>query len=637
MSGKLGSPQPPKDGQALPTVTDILAAANMRRLLDAYRSLAPLTIGGPSSTSLETPGTPLSTRPPPDPRILRKFAHYPWAMAGPVFPLPGAVPGPGPGAVLQGREERRRHHSDGIPPPSPVFSAKDKDSSSLRETLLDGQKISCFNVGGEDRLCLTQLLQLVLHDLPLARIHQACDELQIFCSTCSPTQLAKLKLARVLPISAAQCGLITKSDAERLCSLLLQEPLSQKPTGSGGSPPPPSSPAVSPPRTVDPTSFRVLHRCFGECVGLLHPGSCTGPAARCIECTECQAFLSPQKFVSHSHQQQETRTCHWGFDSQNWPAYIQVCEDYSEDEGDKHREDLAAIKKRFQLNKAKRKWAEADTDEVKRSRQEDDPEVGVGFRGYEPPPGLPGPSLRHSSEMSNSPFPDPQPAPHNQVFLNNMGFPFPQPEKVGFPPFDPRPFYLQWASNPLANPYLQNMRPPCPPAPYLHSLAQFHNLKALATKTILEQQNLAKTLLQASIHSPPNYEALLKKQKSSEVSESGQCGSGGGAVAPPTAHAPVPPEEGPAISEFVVSVSAVLETTGVDHASKARVMGVVNRLVDRLHRVEEEKDSATLQLKAFAGMEERMCRLEKELEDRNVTKEDSVEQPSYESSRKQQT
>ena len=41
MSGKLASPQPPKDGQALPTVTDILAAANMRRLLDAYRSLAP--------------------------------------------------------------------------------------------------------------------------------------------------------------------------------------------------------------------------------------------------------------------------------------------------------------------------------------------------------------------------------------------------------------------------------------------------------------------------------------------------------------------------------------------------------------------------------------------------------------------
>ena len=55
--------------------------------------------------------------------------------------------------------------------------------------------------------------------------------------------------------------------------------------------------------------------------------------------------------------------------------------------------------------------------------------------------------------------------------------------------------------------------------------------------------------------------------------------------------------DGPQLSEFVVSVSAVLETTGVDHAAKSRVMNVVNRLVDRLHRAEEEKDSATLQLK----------------------------------------
>ena len=35
----------------------------------------------------------------------------------------------------------------------------------------------------------------------------------------------------------------------------------------------------------------------------------------------------------------------------------------------------------------------------------------------------------------------------------------------------------------------------------LQSLAQFHNLKALATKTLLEQQTIAKTLLQASLQS----------------------------------------------------------------------------------------------------------------------------------------
>ena len=107
---------------------------------------------------------------------------------------------------------------------------------------------------------------------------QACDDLQIFCSSCTPTQLASLKLARVLPISATQCGLITKSDAERLCTLLLA-PTQRSPLSSP--PPPPYSPTVSPPRG-DQTQFRVQHRCFGECVGILHPQSYTSPGAKCI-------------------------------------------------------------------------------------------------------------------------------------------------------------------------------------------------------------------------------------------------------------------------------------------------------------------------------------------------------------------
>jgi len=60
------------------------------------------------------------------------------------------------------------------------------------------------------------------------------------------------------------------------------------------------------------------------------------------------------------------------------------------------------------------------------------------------------------------------------------------------------------------------------------------------------------------------------------------------------------------------------------------VMSVVNRLVDRLTRAEEEKDTANLQLK---GMEEKVAKLEKELEDRIVDKNDeSGEVPLYESS-----
>ena len=54
----------------------------------------------------------------------------------------------------------------------------------------------------------------------------------------------------------------------------------------------------------------------------------------------------------------------------------------------------------------------------------------------------------------------------------------------------------------------------------------------------------------------------------------------------------------PALSEFHVSVSAVLEnTSGLDHLAKSRVMSVVSRLVDKLHRTEAERDTATLQLK----------------------------------------
>ena len=44
---------------------------------------------------------------------------------------------------------------------------------------------------------------------------------QIYCSTCTPEQMDVLKNSAIIPISASQCGLITKSDAERLVSMLL--------------------------------------------------------------------------------------------------------------------------------------------------------------------------------------------------------------------------------------------------------------------------------------------------------------------------------------------------------------------------------------------------------------------------------
>ena len=71
--------------------------ANMKRLLEAYRSLAPLTIGGPSSTSLETTNptpAPLPGRPLSDPRLMKKFAPYHFLM-GPMMPPGGLHSQPG--------------------------------------------------------------------------------------------------------------------------------------------------------------------------------------------------------------------------------------------------------------------------------------------------------------------------------------------------------------------------------------------------------------------------------------------------------------------------------------------------------------------------------------------------------------
>lgn len=91
------------------------------------------------------------------------------------------------------------------------------------ETRLEGQRIACFIVGGEPRLCLPQVLNSVLRQKDITEINGAWDELQINCSLCTTEQLNSLKAQpAILPRTAASCGLITKSDAQRLCSSLLR-------------------------------------------------------------------------------------------------------------------------------------------------------------------------------------------------------------------------------------------------------------------------------------------------------------------------------------------------------------------------------------------------------------------------------
>lgn len=228
------------------------------------------------------------------------------------------------------------------PPPFPIqqlpiLTTPDQSRSELSETVLEGETISCFVVGGEKRLCLPQVLNSVLREFSLFQINQVCEELQIFCSRCNPEQLEVLKVTGILPMNAPSCGLITKTDAERLSSALLHRSggLVIKATGCH----------------EGAFSFKVYHECFGKCKGVCTPELYTDSNAHCIECVECHGMFSPQKFVCHVHRFRENRTCHWGFDSSNWRSYLLIAKDQEEHE--KLSEVLEKFKERHDITASK--------------------------------------------------------------------------------------------------------------------------------------------------------------------------------------------------------------------------------------------------------------------------------------------
>ncbi|KAI3369965.1 hypothetical protein L3Q82_024770 [Scortum barcoo] len=212
----------------------------------------------------------------------------------------------------------------------PLFIPSDR-STERCETVLEREHISCFVVGGEKRLCLPQILNSVLRDFSLQQINSVCDDLHIYCSRCTADQLEILKVVGILPFSAPSCGLITQTDAERLCNALIY----------GGTYPPHCNKELGSlelERTEK--SFKVYHECFGRCKGLFVPELYTGPGAACIQCLDCRLMFPPHKFVVHSHKRLENRTVHWGFDSANWRAYVLLDPDYTGKEEKGHLEQL---------------------------------------------------------------------------------------------------------------------------------------------------------------------------------------------------------------------------------------------------------------------------------------------------------
>ncbi|VDQ06849.1 unnamed protein product [Trichobilharzia regenti] len=264
------------------------------------------------------------------------------------------------------------------------LSVEPQDTGTLVPSLIDGEVIMGFNVWGEKRLCLPHLFRFVLHDVDLQIIDKACTKLQIACTTCTPAQLSLLHSRQILPRTVGSCGLIRKSDAERLTkyirhqsmcleggvnseenTLLSKSPVNvhtkdeyegntckdqrqmspasstdtTKSTNSLGNKPSSFSLSSSDRldsgqdenqpeygcKNIESNVIPVIHECFGRQLGLIYPDLYKEPYSKCIKCVTCCRYFSPEQFVGHTHTVTEVDNLnHWGFDSTNWRCYLRL-------------------------------------------------------------------------------------------------------------------------------------------------------------------------------------------------------------------------------------------------------------------------------------------------------------------------
>ena len=128
------------------SVSELLAAHNMRRLLDAYRTLAPLTIGGPSSTTLES--SPRQLNPGPRNQDSGAFKKFPWMFSPPAgsgrrrhsscgggYPPPSLLLSPPPSHLLPGEPGQPGQQIPVLPGQQiPVLSQRDRESSRFKHS-----------------------------------------------------------------------------------------------------------------------------------------------------------------------------------------------------------------------------------------------------------------------------------------------------------------------------------------------------------------------------------------------------------------------------------------------------------------------------------------------------------------------
>ncbi|XP_037707446.1 uncharacterized protein LOC119563427 isoform X2 [Drosophila subpulchrella] len=151
----------------------------------------------------------------------------------------------------------------------------------VSSVLLYGVPIVSLFIEGQERLCLAQISNTLLKQFSYNEIHNRRVALGITCVQCTPVQLEILRRAGAMPVSSRRCGMITRREAERLCKSFLGD--------------------NTPPRLPDDFAFNVQHKCAWGCRGSFLPSRYNSSRAKCIKCSYCGMFFSPNKFIFHSH------------------------------------------------------------------------------------------------------------------------------------------------------------------------------------------------------------------------------------------------------------------------------------------------------------------------------------------------
>ncbi|XP_038842614.1 SKI family transcriptional corepressor 2-like, partial [Salvelinus namaycush] len=171
-------------------------------------------------------------------------------------------------------------------PPRPPHSSSLK-LNQVGQVVLYGVPIVSLVIDHQERLCLAQISNTLLKNYSYNEIHNRRVALGITCVQCTPVQLEILRRAGAMPISSRRCGMITKREAERLCKSFLGE--------------------NNPPKLPDNFAFDVSHECAWGSRGNFIPARYNSSRAKCIKCSYCSMYFSPNKFIFHSHRTPEAK------------------------------------------------------------------------------------------------------------------------------------------------------------------------------------------------------------------------------------------------------------------------------------------------------------------------------------------